>query len=82
METELKIAEESLNNQFDQEILDLRDYLKDITKEKLLMPEIAAEAAEKIFYAFEGIKKISCVLNYVCAWEENGDPPQFHYTKE
>ena len=82
METEFRIARESLNGQFNAEVLALRDYLKDISEEDLDNPKKAGEVISAIYYTNKGIEKIAHAMEYVDAWEENGDPPQFSYTKE
>ena len=67
----------NLINDIDKEILSLKHFLEGVDEEKVINdPEICAEVAERIFYAAEGLKKISSVLEFIDGWEENGDPPQ------
>ena len=67
----------NLTNDIDKEILSLKHFLEGVDEDKVINdPEICAEVAERIFYAAEGLKKISSVLEVIDGWEENGDPPQ------
>ena len=82
METEeLRIARGSLLKQFDEEVLRLKDYLKDISEKDLLNPQKTGAIVEEIFCTCKGIEKIAHVMEYIDAWSENGDPPQFRYTR-
>ena len=65
-----------LNKQIDQEILGLKEYLKDIQPDDLKDSEKTGEIVERIFYASEGLKRLACVLGFMDCWEDNGQPPQ------
>ena len=71
----------SLCNQVNKEIAELKEYFSGIDIDEIKTdPEKTGEACEKIVYASEGLKKLSCVLGFVDCWEENGDIPQLSRT--
>ena len=61
-----------------QEIEDLKEYLTPFSYQDIedVDGEELAEITNRIFYAAEGLKKLSTVLTFMDCWEENGEPPQ------
>lgn len=79
---EFETARASLVGQAENEVLTLRNYLGSIDENDFLTnDQILSDAILRVFYVAEGLKKIANVLQYVDAWEENGDPPQLSYMK-
>lgn len=69
----------SLLKQLDNEILNLKHWLKSIPDEALINnPLVSGEAVERIFSAEKGIEKLSNALSFFDCWEENGDIPKIN----
>ena len=84
IQTEFRIAHESLTRQAVQEVKNLRECLNVIDPDALENDDgtALADAVERIIFACEGIRKIGYAQEYVEAWEENGDPPQLSYRND
>ena len=67
----------NLSNGIDREILNLKHFMETIDENTFGNDQrTVANIAERIFYASEGLKKLSAVLGFIDCWEENGEPPQ------
>ena len=68
-----------LSNQIKREITELKKNLEEFDEKAAFDYDSVAKAAERIFYAAEGLKKLSNVLDYIDCWEENDEPPQISW---
>ena len=82
-EQELFDIREHVAGQMDRVIIDLYETMMQYDKNDILEnAAIEALLIGKIAAAYDGLKKASSILEFLDAWDENGEIPSFHFGTE
>ena len=80
-EEEFKDIREHNIGQIERVILETREKMIAYDKNDILEREdVVNDLIEAIVAAYDGIKKVASVIEFMDAWEENGDVPSLGYS--